>query len=319
MNTPRERLERLQAGDQDAGRRLDLFLAEHLPDHSRSEISRWVGAGTVTIHGKPVRASRRLRAGEEVCLRIPAPRTTDLKPESIPLDVLFEDDHLLVLSKPPDMVVHPGAGVSTGTLVHALLARGERWSTIGGVHRPGIVHRLDRTTSGVMVVARTDAAHRALSLQFSQREVDKHYRAVVHGCPQAARGLIDAPIGRHATRRARMAVRDEGRPARTRYRIQERFDGFSLLAIELLTGRTHQIRVHLSELGHPLVGDRLYGAPLEAPQTPSGAAVDAFQRVALHAEILSFHHPLSGEPLSFTAPLPADFQALLAALRAAGP
>ncbi|TDI28189.1 MAG: RluA family pseudouridine synthase [Acidobacteria bacterium] len=319
MNQTGERLERLQAGDQDAGRRLDIFLAEHLPDHSRSEISRWIGAGTVTIQGKPVRAARRLRAGEEVYLQIPAPRAMDLEPESIPLDVLFEDDHILVLSKAPHMVVHPGAGVRTGTLVHALLARGERWSTIGGVHRPGIVHRLDRTTSGVMVVARTDAAHRNLSLQFSQREVSKHYRAVVYGCPKAARGLIDAPIGRHAARRARMAVRDEGRPARTRYRIQERFDGFSLLVIELLTGRTHQIRVHLSELGHPLVGDLLYGAPLKAPQTPAGAAVEQFERVALHAEILAFHHPLSGEPLSFTAPLPTDFQVLVAALRTAGP
>jgi len=170
-----------------------------------------------------------------------------------------------------------------------------------------------------MVVARTDAAHRGLSLQFRAREVGKHYRAVVHGCPRAARGLIDAPIDRHATQRARMAVRDQGRSARTRYRIEERFDGFTLLVLELLTGRTHQIRVHLSELGHPLVGDALYGAPRKLPPTPAGDAVAHFARVALHAETLAFHHPISGEAMSFTAPPPADFQALLAALRAASP
>jgi 23S rRNA pseudouridine1911/1915/1917 synthase len=309
----------LLAGAEDCDLRLDQFLARHLPTHSRSQISRWVRAGEVTVQGKPARTSHRVQEGDEVRVTLPEPIPSELVPEPHDLNVLHEDDQLLVLNKDAGMVVHPGAGVASGTLVHALLARGERWSTIGGVHRPGIVHRLDRTTSGVMVVARTDAAHRHLSQQFSDRTVTKRYRAVVHGCPQAARGLIEAPIGRHRTHRSRMAVRNEGRPARTRYQVEETFPLFSYLRLQLLTGRTHQIRVHLSELGHPLLGDRLYGAPEVDPSTPMGSAAAAFSGVALHAEIITFQHPETGEELTFTASMPELFQALLTALRRATP
>lgn len=297
--------------EQHAGQRLDQYLSSQFPDHSRSMVTRWISQGDVTVAGAAVRSSRRLKTDEQVSVAIPAPVASVLVPEHRDLEVLHEDDQILVLIKPPDLVVHPGAGVTEGTLVHALLARGDRWSTIGGVHRPGIVHRLDRTTSGVMVVARTDAAHRSLSEQFSQRQVGKQYRAVVHQHPQAVRGLIDAPIGRHATHRARMAVRDDGRAARTRYRIVARYLDFSQLKIQLLTGRTHQIRVHLSEMGHPIVGDRLYGAPSLPQEHPQAEAVAAFGRIALHAEVLEFMHPESGEALSFTAPLPDDFATLL--------
>jgi 23S rRNA pseudouridine1911/1915/1917 synthase len=305
----------LLAGADDSGQRLDRFLARHLPSHSRTQISRWVRAGQVMVQGKAARVSQRLQEGDEVRLTLPEPVSSELVPEPHDLDVLHEDDQILVLNKEAGMVVHPGSGVSTGTLVHALLARGERWSTIGGVHRPGIVHRLDRITSGVMVVARTDAAHRHLSRQFSERSVTKIYRAVVHGCPQAARGLIEAPIGRHRTHRSRMAVRDDGRPARTRYQVEETFVLLAYLRLQLLTGRTHQIRVHLSELGHPLLGDRLYGAAEVDPDSPVSSAAAAFEGVALHAEMLTFQHPTAGTEVTFTAPLRDNFQRLLTDLR----
>lgn len=318
MTSPPGRLHRLQAETSDEGDRLDRFLADHLPDHSRTEIARWIREGNVTVAGQPARASRRLQAGDEIELTEPPARDSTLIPEPMDLDVLYEDDHLLVLNKPAGLVVHPGAGVRTGTLVHALLARGQKWSTIGGEVRPGIVHRLDRNTSGVMVVARTDAAHRGLADQFRDRLVEKQYTALVFGRPEPRRGLIDAPIGRHRVHRARMAVRDQGRPAQTRYRIEEEMGEMSLVLASPLTGRTHQIRVHLASLGHPIAGDHLYGwlecdRRLRSPGIRE--ALESFGRLALHATRLCLEHPRSGAKLDFSAPFPPDYETLLATLR----
>jgi 23S rRNA pseudouridine1911/1915/1917 synthase len=316
----RGRVVRLRAAEPDAGERVDRFLARHLPDRSRTEIARWIRAGAVTLDGHPARAAHRLQAGEEVEVAQPPPQEIALVPQPMELEVLYEDDHLLALNKPAGLVVHPGAGVKDGTLVHALLARGERWSTIGGEVRPGIVHRLDRHTSGVMVVARTDAAHRGLAVQFRDRLVEKSYSALVFGRPDPPRGLIDAPIGRHRVHRARMAVRDRGRPAQTRYRVHEDLGMLTLLTALPLTGRTHQIRVHLAGLGHPIVGDRLYGADARLRRLDPAAAraVAAFPRLALHAAGLRLTHPVTGVALAFEAPLPRDLRDLLTALREIG-
>ncbi|MFQ5720786.1 MAG: RluA family pseudouridine synthase [Acidobacteriota bacterium] len=310
----RPRHHRLHATDDDEGKRVDRFLAEQLTAHSRSELARWIRACAVCIDSAPVRSSTRLRSGQTVEVIEPAPVPSRLEPQEMPLDILHEDEDLMVLVKPAGLTVHPGAGVRDTTLVNGLLARGEKWSTIGGEYRPGIVHRLDRDTSGVMVVARTDAAHRDLSRQFRDRLVEKTYAALVWGHPDASRARIEAPIGRHRTQRARMTVRDDGRAAETRYHVTRRFRGLSLLEVRPLTGRTHQIRVHLSALGHPLVGDRLYGGAPTAHATVSGPvrdAVNRFGRTALHAESLVFTHPRHGQRMTFTAPRPADLLDLL--------
>ncbi len=316
------RRHRVQAGEADQGQRLDAFLAHRLAGRSRTEVARWIRSGLVTLDGRPARASHRLAAGEWVEVREPEAAPSLLIPQPMDLEVLHEDDQILVLVKPPGLVVHPGAGVHSGTLVHALLARGERWSTIGGEVRPGIVHRLDRATSGVMVVARTDAAHRSLAAQFKDRTVEKSYTALVIGRPEAPRGLIDAPVGRHRQHRARMAVRDDGRPAQTRYQVAEELGPLTLLAASPLTGRTHQIRVHLSSMGHPIAGDRMYGGVTQArglTSAPVRRALAAFGRLALHATRLAFRHPVTGEEITFSAPPPDDFTALLCRLREARP
>ncbi|MFQ5767953.1 MAG: RluA family pseudouridine synthase [Acidobacteriota bacterium] len=300
--------------ESEEGQRVDLFLCQRLRSQSRTEISRWIRAGSVTLAGRRVRASQRLKAGD--CLRVVEPRTaiSSLEPEDIALDVLHEDGDLLVLDKPAGMVVHPGAGNRTGTLVHALLSRGPRWSRVGGTFRPGIVHRLDRATSGVMVVARTDAAHRHLAEQFKNRLVEKEYLALVFGRLDPPRACIKAPIGRHATRRTRMAVRDRGRPARTRYAVLRQFSSVAWIQAFPLTGRTHQIRVHLSSLGHPVVGDGNYGGSGRLKKMPKGPArsrLAALGRLALHAHRLSFTHPASGRRMTFKAPPPPELADLL--------
>ena len=307
----------LHTGQEDHDKRLDRFLSERVEGHSRSELSRWIREGAVTVDDQRARASLRLSSGQVVRLEEPAAVPSPLAPEPIDLEIVHEDDDLVVLVKEAGMTVHPGPGVRRGTLVNALLARGERWSTIGGEYRPGIVHRLDRKTSGLMVVARTDAAHRHLSRQFRDRRVEKEYMALVWGRPEAARARIEGPIGRHRVQRARMAVRDDGRAAQTRYRIEHAFRELSLLAVQPLTGRTHQVRVHLAALGHPLVEDRAYGGTADARALPAGPlreALEAFGRTALHASRLAFAHPRDERALVFTAPLPDDFQRLLARL-----
>ena len=308
-----------------AGLRLDRFLAARAPDLSRTRLQSLIETGRVLVDGRLRKASHRLRAGEVVRVDVPPPVPLALVPEPIPLAIVHEDPALLVVDKPAGLVVHPGAGHATGTLVHALLAHcGPTLSGIGGVRRPGIVHRLDRGTSGLLVVAKTDRAHLALARQLKARTVERRYLALVHGAPPHAEGLIEAPIGRDPRDRLRMAVRPAGagRTAVTRYRVLERFARpvpLTALAVRLGTGRTHQIRVHLAFLGFPVVGDRTYRRRGTPPLPPALAPrVAALGGLALHAAVLGFTHPETGERLSFEAPPPPAFQALLAWLRGGG-
>ena len=300
--------------------RLDLFLARRLPDASRSSIRRWILSGDVSLEGRRLKPSSRLRPGDRIVLAIPAPKPSHLIPEPIPVRVLHEDADLLVVLKPAGMVVHPGAGVRSGTLVHALLAREDSLSHVGGEERPGIVHRLDRDTSGLLVVARNNAAHRSLSSQFAARRVGKIYLALVWGTPDPPKGRIEAPLGRHPTVRTRIAIRPVGgREAVTEFRTLETLGSFTFLEVRILTGRTHQIRVHLRHLGHPVVGDTRYGGSgfrqLRSPRLRE--VLEAFGRLALHASVLEFVHPSTGVALRFHAPLPDDFERLLSRLREA--
>jgi 23S rRNA pseudouridine1911/1915/1917 synthase len=247
-------------------------------------------------------------------VEVPDPIPAEPLPEPIPLAVLYEDARLLVLDKPAGIVVHPGAGAPSGTLVNALLHHVKDLSGVGGVLRPGIVHRLDRGTSGVLLVAKDDAAHRHLARQFAGRSVEKDYLALVLGVPEPRQGVIDRPIGRHPVERQRMAVRAGGREARSSFRVVEAFDGASLLEVRIHTGRTHQVRVHLASLGHPVAGDATYGGRRAAPGA-AGRALAALRRPALHAARLAFDHPDEGRRLAFASPLPQDIQDVLHALR----
>jgi len=300
-----------------AGERLDRWLAARLPDLSRARLQSVIAQGGVVVDGRPARPARRLKAGQTVSVRLPAPAPAVPLPEDIPLSVVHEDRHLLVVDKPAGLVVHPGAGRASGTLVNALLHRVRDLSGVGGVLRPGIVHRLDRGTSGLLVVAKDDATHIALSRQFAGRRVEKEYLAVVLGVPRRAEGTIDAPIGRDPANRKRMSVRaPRGRAARSAYRVVEAFDGAALVRVRIATGRTHQIRVHLAALGHPVAGDPTYGGRRARSGRPEArAALEALDRPALHAARLAFTHPATGERLAFESGLPADLQGLLARLR----
>ena len=289
----------------DAGQRLDVFLTG-ASGLSRARIQRLIADGHVLVGGRPQKPRHRVNAGEAVRLRIPPATPLDLVPEAIPLDVLHEDDDLIVLNKPAGMVVHPGAGRTSGTLVHALLAHCKTLPGIGGVERPGIVHRLDRDTSGVLVVAKTEAAHQSLSRQFKARVVKKRYLALVHGEVRQDAGRIETAIGRREHDRKRMGVRERGgRQARTAYQVIRRLPGMTVLALDLETGRTHQIRVHLSHIGHPVVGDQVYGGRRERSRSP--VPRPRAPRQMLHAWRLGFHHPRTGDWREFTAPIPDDF------------
>ena len=289
-----------------AGERLDRHVAARL-GAPRNQVQRWIREGWVLLNGAPARPSAEVAPGDAVACRPPAPREERIAPEDETLALLYEDADLAVLDKPAGLAVHPGAGRATGTLAHRLLARYPEMAGVGGPGRPGIVHRLDRDTTGVLVVARTAAAYAALSRAFAEREVGKRYLAIVYGEPRPAAGRIEAPIGRHPARRQEMAVREGGRPARTVYRTIAAAQGIALLALDLLTGRTHQIRVHLKSLGHPLVGDPVYGEARwkGLPRKIQGPLAD-FPRPALHAWRLAFRHPRTGEPMAFEAPAPAD-------------
>jgi 23S rRNA pseudouridine1911/1915/1917 synthase len=308
------------------GDRLDRFLARALPEFSRMRLKALIDSGAVSRAGEVItEPSRRVKPGETFRVDVPAPAPARPAAQDIPLDIRHEDDDLVVLVKPPGLVVHPAPGNPDRTLVNALLAHcAGRLSGIGGELRPGIVHRLDKDTGGLMVVAKTDRAHRALTEQFRRHDIERAYRALVAGVPEPPAGVIEGAIGRHPTDRKRMAVRGTGgKPARTRYLVLRRFGRTaSLVECRLETGRTHQIRVHMAHIGHPVLGDPVYrrrrGLPgALTPLPPSVAArVAAFGRQALHAVSLGFDHPATGRRLAFDTPLPDDMQALAAALEA---
>jgi 23S rRNA pseudouridine1911/1915/1917 synthase len=309
----------LQVSADAEGVRLDTFLAQQIPDLTRSAWKRHIEESLVRVDGVPVaKPGFALKAGMGIAATVPAPAATSLEGEAIPLEVVHEDAHIAVIVKPAGIVTHPGHGALTGTLVHALLGRGMPLAPAGGTQRPGIVHRLDKDTSGLMVIAKTDAAHRALAAMFAKREVNKTYRALVWGRPQPTSGRIDEAIGRSRRDPTKMAVHaPRGRAATTIYRTVEALNGFALLDIDLVTGRTHQIRVHFAAKHHPVIGDTRYGgAPWKRLRDPRRrAVVSAFARLALHAARLSFAHPVTAEPLTFEAPIPADFAELLTELR----
>lgn len=292
--------------------RLDRYLTTIVPDSSRAQIQKWIGRGLVRIAGKLVKASHRIRPGEKVSVEIPPPALLELKPEPIPLEIVYEDKHLLVVDKPSGLVVHPAPGHASGTLVNALLARGGSLSSMAGSFKPGIVHRLDKETSGLLLVAKDDPTHRQLSRQFADRKVEKVYLAIVQGAVERDEGTIDAPIGRHPIHRQQMVVRPDARrqaclphrgprsrQAQTRYRVLERFKGATLLELFPKTGRTHQLRVHLKYLGHPVLGDARYGVR------------GRFPRMALHAHRLGFTHPQRRRWMEFISPFPKDLRKFL--------
>jgi 23S rRNA pseudouridine1911/1915/1917 synthase len=297
-----------------AGRRLDAVVAELFPEYSRSRLSAWIKSGDVTVDGAVARPRDPVRGGERVVLNAAEEIQTHAVAEDIPLEVLYEDAEVFVIDKPAGLVVHPGAGNPAGTLVNALLHRDPG---LDKLPRAGIVHRLDKDTSGVMVVARTLQAHTALVAQLSARGVHRQYLAIVVGALVAG-GTAAGPIDRHPRDRLRMAVREDGKDAVTHYRLRERYRAHTALECRLETGRTHQIRVHMAHLKHPIVGDPLYGGALKLPKGASEeliAALRGFRRQALHAEVLEFAHPASGEPVRCQAPVPADMQQLMRLLR----
>jgi len=319
----------ISCAPEQGGARLDKFLADHGGDLSRSRLKALILEGAVSIGGKAcTNPSLKLKGGEEILVEVPAAVDDRPVPQDIPLEIVYEDAALLVLNKPAGLVVHPGAGHHDGTLVNALLHHcAESLSGIGGVRRPGIVHRLDKDTSGLMLVAKTDAAHHHLSAQLADRSLTRKYYALVWKAPRVGKGSVDKPVGRHAHNRQKMAVGQRGsRSAVTHYKVLEKFGAaLALLECALESGRTHQIRVHMEAIGHPLYGDPLYGIQATGARALlrkegfEPEAIDellAFPRQALHAFHIMFIHPESGEEMSFTAPPPPDFSALLTRLKA---
>jgi len=303
-----------------AGLRLDRYLAEHY-SVPRNRTRTWILAGEVTVDGRPGKPGLKLHGGEEIhCRPLPTVDESRIDPEPGDLIILHEDEHLIVIDKPAGLVIHPGAGRSSGTLVHRLVAHYPEIAAVGGSGRPGIVHRLDMDTTGVLLVARTVAAYQALGEAFTARRLDKRYLAIVYGAPRPPQGRIDRAIGRHPTRRREMTVRRDGRPAITEYRRLGSAAGISLLQLGLTTGRTHQIRVHLKSLGHPLVGDPLYGeARWKALPPIVRRPLRTFPRPALHAWRITLRHPVSGEQVAFEAPPPDDLSALWIAVTGTPP
>jgi 23S rRNA pseudouridine1911/1915/1917 synthase len=296
--------------------RLDQFLASQLSDESRSQIQNWIRNGYITVNGESVKTGYLVRHADRIALKVPVLPPDQPFPEEIPLDVLYEDSDLAVIHKPAGMVCHIGAGVRSGTLVNALLHHMGSLEA-GDPARPGIVHRLDKFTSGVMLVAKNTLSHRLLSQQFKSRQIRKEYIALVHGSPSMAEGTIDMPIGRDSKNRIKMSPRAyHKRSAITHYSVTESFGFVSLLDVRIETGRTHQIRVHLTQKGHPIVGDTLYGGNrIQSLPDPIGKAARIMQRPFLHSSRLSFIHPRSGKSLSFHAPLPKELQNFLAIIR----
>ena len=334
MNQPKQAPNKRLTAEADASnkdQRLDRFLSERLPELSRTRVQSLIKQGNVSLGGATiVDVKYRVKPGDRFALAVPPPAAAEPGAEAIPLDIVYEDDQLVVIDKPASLVVHPGAGHAAGTLVNALIAHcGDSLSGIGGVARPGIVHRLDKDTSGLMVVAKTDKAHRALAKQFAHHgrtgELERGYLALVWGAPSRPHGTIDAPIGRHPSSRTKMAVHPgKGREAVTHWRIAETFGSSrdpvaSLVECTLETGRTHQVRVHLSSIGHPLIGDPLYGkgfkSKLRKLPEPLQGKLAALDRQALHAAHLAFAHPVSGTLLKFNSPLPGDLAEIVEAFK----
>lgn len=319
----RERILDVAVDPESAGERVDQFIAGAL-DLSRTQVARLLEDGEVLLEGRSVRKSHRVVPGEAFRVRIPAPEPVEATPEDLPISVVFEDEHLLVVDKAAGMVVHPAPGHAGGTLVNALLHHVPDLSGIGGALRPGIVHRLDKDTSGLMVVAKGDEAHRSLSAALQRREVRRRYLAAAWGHLPDEELTVDAPIGRDPRQRQRMGVVEGGRSAVTHFRVRERWPGAELLDVALETGRTHQIRVHLAHLGHPVVGDDLYGAGWErgigGPNRVWARSLSKLvPRQFLHARELAFTHPISGEAMRFESPLPADLAAAAEWARTARP
>ncbi len=308
--------------DQQGGARLDAFLAQQFPTHSRVMLRKVINAAGVKVDGVRVKAAHRLRPGERVTILLPPLAREGPQPENIPLEILYEDDAIAVVNKPPGMVVHPAKGHWSGTLTAALQFHFDQLSTAGGPQRPGVVHRLDRDTSGVIAIAKTDAAHFRLAHQFEHRQVEKEYFALCAGVPDLDRDVVDLPVGAHPHQREKMAIRREhatSRDAQTFYEVVERFDGFAAVRALPKTGRTHQIRLHLASIGCPVLCDRLYGGRAaitrgEIRREPADELV-LLDRQALHARRLRLLHPRTGEPLEFIAPLPPDIEGVLAELR----
>ena len=299
----------IQASAEHSGIRIDRFLSEQLPEHSRSYIQKLIKDGQVSIEGKAVKSNYKITGSEEIALLIPDQVIPDILPEDIPLDILYEDQDLIVINKPKGMVVHPAAGHYSGTLVNALMYHCKNdLSGINGVMRPGIVHRIDRNTTGSLLVCKNDFAHNAIAEQLKVHSITRRYRAIVHGNLKDDQGTVDAPIGRHPIDRKKMAIEPRnGRDAITHYRVLERFGNYTYIECQLETGRTHQIRVHMSSIHHPIVGDDVYG--------PAKCPFSGLQGQTLHAQVLGFIHPRTGEYMEFSAPLPEYFENLLTKLR----
>jgi 23S rRNA pseudouridine1911/1915/1917 synthase len=311
-----ERIIRLLAAE--GGQRVDKYIVKETPDLSRSMVQRLIKEGRVTVDGGVTKPSYQVEAGDEIVVRVPPPEPMEVKPEAIPLDIVYEDDDIIVVNKPAGMVVHPAYGHRTGTLVNAILAHCPDLAGVEGDLRPGIVHRLDKDTSGLIIVAKNDSARRHLQRQFKRREVRKVYVALLEGHLEPLQGVVEAPIGRDKKRRKRMAVVEGGREARTEYRVAEYLDGrvgkvsrpYTLVEAEPKTGRTHQVRVHFASIGHPLAGDSVYGFRRQH--------LSGLRRQFLHAQTLGFRLPGSNEYIELTAELPDDLEVVLAELRGLG-
>jgi 23S rRNA pseudouridine1911/1915/1917 synthase len=300
----------------DQRKRLDRFLSEAFPEQSRSQIQKWIEEHQVLLDGKPAKAGYKLRGKEQIEISLPEAKPSALLPEAIPLDLVYEDADLAVINKPAGMVVHIGAGVHQGTLVNALLHHFQSLSQSGGTDRPGIVHRLDKHTSGLLVVAKNDFSHAQLSRQFQSRSVTKRYLALAHGRMNRPSGEIQSAIGRDRVNRLRMSTRAaRSREAHTMYEVVESFPRFSLLQLTIKTGRTHQIRVHLSSIKHPVVGDTLYGAPARITSSAGKQTLPPLERNFLHAAFLQFLHPRTQQTMSFSSDLPEELCLFLAQIR----
>lgn len=304
--------ERRLAADE-AGERLDVFVSRWLPDVTRSRVQNLLSEGMILVDGKTVKAGYKLKTGNLVQVVLPQLKELSAEPEAMDLEILYEDDDLAIVNKPRGLVVHPAAGHESGTLVNGLLHHFQgKLSGINGVMRPGIVHRIDKDTSGLLVICKSDRAHQGLSDLLKDHDIERVYHAVVHGSFSKTEGTVDAPIGRMDSDRKKMCVRADGRRAVTHYRVLEQYDGFSYVELRLETGRTHQIRVHMRSIGHPLLGDEVYGAAKENTKLEKMLkGKDFWPGQILHAKVLGFVHPVSGEYIEFNSELPAYFQTVL--------